>query len=65
MILCISRRILVTKRSDEQFDEAEAQRRFEAALRGARIAEAKPMRDMPRKDKAPKRKPRKAAKPSS
>jgi hypothetical protein len=34
---------------DEKFNSVEAQQRFEAALRGARVAEALPMKDIPPK----------------
>jgi len=37
------------KKSDEKFSIAETERRFEAALRGARIATPKPLKDMPEK----------------
>lgn len=36
-------------KSGEEYDEEEAQRRFEAALRGAANAKPKPMKDAPRK----------------
>jgi hypothetical protein len=36
------------------FDENEAKKRFEAALRGARIAGHKPMTDIPKKREASK-----------
>ena len=35
--------------SDDQFSPEEVKHRFEAALRGARIAGPKPMKDVPRK----------------
>lgn len=34
---------------NDQFEKEEAQRRFEAALRGARAAEPHPMKEIPRK----------------
>jgi hypothetical protein len=37
----------------EFYDQDEARRRFEAALRGARVAGHKPMTDVPKKRKAP------------
>jgi hypothetical protein len=36
-------------RDEEKFDDDEARRRFEAALRGARQAEPRPMKNIPRK----------------
>lgn len=43
---------------DNQYNKDEAQRRFEAALRGAFITPPKPMKDIPRKRRAQKRKPK-------
>jgi hypothetical protein len=45
------------KESDEQYSDEEAKRRFDAALRGARAAEPKPMKDIPpkRREKASSR----------
>ena len=52
--------------NNEPYSEEETQRRFEAALRGARVAEAKPMKNVPRKRSESKRKTRKTdTKPSS
>jgi hypothetical protein len=49
-------------KDEEKFDDQEARRRFEAALRGARIAEPHPMKDIPpkwpRADRGHKRKRR-------
>jgi hypothetical protein len=39
----------MTNPRNEQFSEEETKRRFEAALRGARLAETKPMKDIPPK----------------
>jgi hypothetical protein len=39
---------------DDQFDEAEGRRRFEAALRGARAAAAQPLKDIPPKRRGAK-----------
>jgi hypothetical protein len=36
-------------KKSEQYNPEETQRRFEAMLRGARLAEPKPMKDIPRK----------------
>lgn len=36
-------------RDENKFDDEEARRRFDAALRGARDAEPQPMKDLPRK----------------
>jgi DNA adenine methylase len=50
------------KKDEELYSEKEAQRRFEAALRGARIVGHKPMKDMASKrPTAGRRKPRKKA----
>jgi hypothetical protein len=48
-------------KSDDLYPEKEAQQRFEAALRGARIAGHKPMSSIPRKRPKTQRKPRKNA----
>jgi len=53
-----------TESSPDTYTEEEAQRRFEAALRGARLAEAKPMKDAATKTPESKGRPRKAPKPS-
>jgi hypothetical protein len=46
---------------NDQFEKEEAQRRFEAALRGARAAEPHPMKEIPRKrikkEKSPAQRP--------
>jgi hypothetical protein len=39
----------MTKSDNEQYDEAESQRRFEAALRAALNTPPKPLKDMPKK----------------
>jgi hypothetical protein len=49
---------LNTKQS-EFYDKDEAKRRFEAALRGARIAGHKPMADIPKKRRKSQVEPRK------
>jgi hypothetical protein len=36
----------MAKKSDDQYSEQEAQRRFEAALRGARLVSHKPQSEM-------------------
>jgi hypothetical protein len=41
----------------EFYDKVEAKRRFEAAVRGARIAGHKPMTDLPKKHEALRDKP--------
>jgi hypothetical protein len=46
------------KSEADKFDETEAKRRFEAALRGAFVTAPKPMKDIPRKRSEIKRKPR-------
>ena len=46
----------VSKIPDEQYDQKEAKRRFEAALRGARVAGHKPQTEM----KVGKAKPKRA-----
>lgn len=43
---------------DDKYSEEEAQRRFDAALRGAFSTPPKPMKDIPRKRPKTKRKPR-------
>lgn len=45
-------------KSDDDYSETEAQQRFEAAIRGARIVGHREMKDIARK---PRAKPRKAA----
>jgi hypothetical protein len=47
-----------TKKLDDQFSKREAKKRFEAALRGARVTGHKPKDDIPRK-RGKKRKPTK------
>jgi hypothetical protein len=37
------------KPSADSYSDQEIQRRFEAALRGARLAQARPMKEIPRK----------------
>jgi hypothetical protein len=49
----------------KEFSDREAQRRFEAALRGARIAGHKPMKSMTPKRSELQRKKKKAAKRGS
>ena len=46
-------------KDDDQFSPDETQQRFDAALRGARITGHKPMKDIPAKRKASRKKPRK------
>jgi hypothetical protein len=46
----------MTKNPSEQFDEREAQQRFEAALRGALKTPAKPLKEKPKVRKAKKAK---------
>lgn len=47
-----------TKKLNERYDDAETQRRFDAALRGAFSTSPKPMKDIPRKRPKQKRKPK-------
>jgi hypothetical protein len=47
----------MAKKPDDQFTKKEAQQRFEAALRGARVTGPKPKPTPERKVKATKRKP--------
>jgi len=54
----------MAKKQDEQFSESEAQRRFDAALRGAFATPPKPMKEIPRKRPKPKRKSSSKAKAS-
>jgi hypothetical protein len=49
-------------KSDEKFSAEESQKRFEAALKGARIAGHKPMESLIRKNA--KSQPEKASKPA-
>lgn len=49
----------MNKKSDEKFSERESQKRFEAALRGARIAGHKPMKEVPKKRAEPQGKAKK------
>jgi hypothetical protein len=45
-----------SSKSDEQFNEQEARRRFEAALRGARVAGSQHIKsDAPKRSKPPKK----------
>jgi len=43
------REIALNNKQSEFYDKDEAKRRFEAALRGARVAGHKPMTDVPKK----------------
>jgi len=52
----------MAKRPDEQFSKQEAERRFEAALRGAFKAPPMPMKSMARKRAKPQRHVRKPLK---
>jgi hypothetical protein len=52
----------MTNKKDEQYSEQEAQRRFEAALRGARIAGHKPKEIVTHKHSGPQRKKKQKAK---
>jgi len=45
-----------SKKKDDEFSPAETKRRFDAALRGARIAGHKQMKDLPKKGDKPKSK---------
>jgi hypothetical protein len=54
---------MATKTNDEQFSDEEAQRRFEAALRGAREVGHEPMKDIPPKRLKPEMKSRAKARP--
>jgi hypothetical protein len=45
-------------KNNEQYSEQEANKRFDAALRGAFATPPKPMKDIPRKRVKTKRKPR-------
>jgi hypothetical protein len=47
-------------RPDDQYSEAEAQKRFEDALHGALITPAKPLKEKPKVRKPKKKKPGKA-----
>jgi hypothetical protein len=49
------------KGPNEQYNEQEAQRRFEAAIRGARIAGAKPLKSLPKGVPAQQKKKPKAS----
>jgi hypothetical protein len=51
------------RKSDEQYPAKEAEERLEAALRGARVAEPKPMKGVPRKRAESKKKLGAASKP--
>jgi hypothetical protein len=51
-----------TQRTDDKYSEEEAQRRLEAALRGARVAGHKPMKNMTPKRASPQRKKAKESK---
>ena len=46
------------KKLDDKYGDAEAQRRFEAALKGAFATPPKPMKEIPRKRPRAKREPR-------
>jgi hypothetical protein len=52
---------VMTDPKDERYDDEEAKRRFEAALHGAREAQALPMKDIPpkraKKEKSPAQRP--------
>jgi hypothetical protein len=54
-----------TKRSDDQYDQQESKQRFEAALRGARIAGHKPMVSLTQGKAKKQRKPKKKSKASA
>jgi hypothetical protein len=47
----ISKEIALNNKQSEFYDKDEAKRRFEAALRGARITGHKPMAEIPKKRK--------------
>jgi hypothetical protein len=47
------------KKPADQYDDREAQQRFEAALRGALKAPHKPLKEKPKVKKAAKKAPRK------
>jgi hypothetical protein len=49
----------MTDKKNDQYSAQEAKQRFEAALRGARVAGHKPMSDLPKKRTAKKPKPKK------
>lgn len=51
-----------TTQTTDSFGKNEAKRRFEAALRGARVAEPQPMKSMPPKRSAPQEKERRPKK---
>ena len=55
----------MAKRPDEQFSKQEAERRFEAALRGAFKTSPMPMKSMARKRAKPQRRVRKSLKATS
>jgi hypothetical protein len=48
----------MAKEPQTEYNEAETQKRFEAALRGARIAGHKPLKEKPKKREASKPAPR-------
>jgi hypothetical protein len=50
-----------SRAKNNQYSNEEAQRRFEAALRGAFSTSPKPMKDIPRKRPKQKRKPKSKA----
>lgn len=56
---------MIKKNKDEMFSEEEAQRRFEAALRGSKIVGHKPMKDIAPKRPKPERRTRKKPKASA
>jgi hypothetical protein len=53
----------MSKKTDDQFSEKEAQARFEAALKGGLSAPHKPLKDKPRVKKATKK--RKSKRPTA
>ena len=50
---------MAKEKTEDRYGEQEAQRRFEAALRGARLAGHKPMKSITPKRPKKQRKPRK------
>lgn len=49
----------MTKKNDDQFSDAEAEKRLQAALRGSRVTGHKQMADIPKKREVKKAKPKK------
>jgi hypothetical protein len=47
------------QKKDEEYDEKEAQERFEAALRGALKTPHKPLKEKPKVKKAARKRPKK------